>query len=120
VEIICAACGADTLLIRTPRYDGFKKTGEILTCASCGHEYPGEDEVPFKGQAKVEVFTEDDRPRGVKLFDEHEAERLCRHCVNYVVNPFMQWCSYHRKEVEATDTCSRFEPRPKPAADDAT
>lgn len=119
VEIICTACGADTLLMRKPRYDGFKKVGEILSCTSCGHEFASEEEVPFKGKPIVTVFTEEDRSREVKVFQEDEKGRLCRYCDNYVVNPFMQWCSLHRKEVEATDTCSQFKPRSKPPADDA-
>jgi hypothetical protein len=55
------------------------------------------------------VFDESDAPRVVKVFDETEAERLCRHCQHYVVNPFVQRCSRHGKVVEATDTCRDFE-----------
>jgi len=112
VEIICSVCGADTLLIRKPKYDGFTKVGETLTCSSCGHEYANEDEVPFKGRKVVEVFTDADRSAGVKVFDQGEANALCRYCIHYVVNPFMQWCGLHKKEVEATDTCLQFKPRP--------
>jgi len=112
VEIVCSACGKDTLLIRKPKYDGFTKVGEELTCSSCGHEYEDEASVPFKGRKKIEVFSENDRSRQVKVFREGEAARLCRHCVSYVINPFMQWCSLHKKEVQATDTCNRFEPKP--------
>ena len=114
VEIICSSCGKDTFLIRKPKYDGFTRVGEELTCSSCGHEYADETDVPFKGQQRIEVFTESDRSRQVKVFREGEAARLCRHCAHYVVNPFMQWCSAHKKEVQATDTCRRFAPKPKP------
>ena len=38
LEIVCSKCGADTLLKREPVYEGFKKVGEKLTCASCGHQ----------------------------------------------------------------------------------
>lgn len=112
VEIVCSACGADTLLIRKPRYEGFTRVGETLTCAACGHEYASEEEVPFKHRAGVRVFTEADRSAEVKLFQQDEKGRLCRYCANYVVNPFTQWCSLHRREVEATDTCLQFTPRP--------
>lgn len=114
VEIICSACGADALLVRRPRYDGFTKVGETLTCASCGHEYAREEDVPFKGKREVKVFTEADRSAKVEVFAQNEAGRLCRHCASYLVNPFTQWCSVHRKEVEATDTCDRFTRRPPP------
>jgi hypothetical protein len=114
VEMVCSACGKDTLLMRKPKYDGFTKVGESLTCASCGHEYAGEDEVPFKGKKIIKVFTDADRAAQVKVFHEDEKGRLCRYCVNYLVNPFTQWCSLHKKEVEATDTCDKFSPRPPP------
>ena len=116
LEIICPSCGRDTLLVRRPRYEGFTKTGELLTCASCGHEFAGEEEVPFKHRPKVQVFTEADRPREVKVFEQHEADALCRHCLHYVVNPFLQWCGHHRKEVEATDTCDHFARKPETPA----
>ena len=108
VEILCGACGQESLLKRVPKFDGFKKVGESLTCASCGHEYADEAEVPFKQRRKPKVFDDSDMPRVVKVFDESEAERLCRHCQHYVVNPFVQRCSKHGKVVEATDTCRDF------------
>ncbi|MBP7829432.1 MAG: hypothetical protein KA248_05905 [Kiritimatiellae bacterium] len=114
IEIVCAACGAEALLRREPRYEGFRKTGEILTCAACGHEYASEEEVPFKEKGRPHVFSEADRSAPVHVFREGEAERLCRHCVHYVINPFMQWCGLHRREVEATDTCARFQRKPEP------
>jgi hypothetical protein len=109
VEIICSGCGQDTLLKREPVYEGFKKVGETLTCASCGHEYASETEVPFKQKAAPKVFDAGDVPRTIKVFRENEAECLCRHCKHFVVNPFLQRCSKHGKLVEATDSCGDFE-----------
>lgn len=112
VEIVCPACGREALLRREPVYEGFKKTGETLSCANCGHGFPSEGEVPFKGRAKPQVFTDEDRSREIRLFAQGEVDRLCRHCLHYTVNPFRQFCAYHRKEVEATDTCDHFAPKP--------
>ncbi len=109
VEIICAGCGRESLLKREPRYEGFKKVGERLACASCGHEYASEDEVPFKQKATPRVFDASDAPRTIKVFRENEAEDLCRHCKHFVVNPFLQRCGKHGKLVEATDSCRDFE-----------
>ncbi|MEI6562846.1 MAG: hypothetical protein WCO42_00910 [bacterium] len=114
IEIICTACGQESLLKRMPKYDGFKKMGESLTCTSCGHEYADEAEVPFTHQCKPKVFDDSDAPRIAKVFQESEAECLCRHCKHYVVNPFIQRCSRHGKTVEATDTCRNFEKKPVP------
>ena len=114
VEIICSACGTDTLLIRKPKYDGFTKVGETLTCTSCGHEYASEESVPFKGKKVLQVFSDADRSAKIEVFHEDEKGRLCRYCINYIVNPFTQWCSLHKKEVEATDTCPQFKLKPLP------
>ena len=118
VEIVCSACGADTLLMRKPKYDGFTKVGETLTCTACGHVYAKEEDVPFKGKNTIKVFSDSDRSEQVKVFKEDENARLCRHCANYVVNPFMQWCARHKKEVEATDTCPQFTKRKTPESSD--
>lgn len=110
VEIICRNCGADTLLNREAIYDGFVKSGEKLLCSSCSYEYTSEDDVPFKEQmAEPVVFTEADRSAKVDVFDSDETEKLCRHCGNYIINPFTQFCSLNKKEVQATDTCDLFE-----------
>jgi predicted RNA-binding Zn-ribbon protein involved in translation (DUF1610 family) len=108
VEIVCPACGEETLLLRKPRYEGLSKVGETLSCSSCGHEFASEEDVPYRQRDAVNVFTDEDRSEDVHLFEDDEA-RLCRHCRHYVVNPFTQWCGVHKKEVAATDSCDRFE-----------
>lgn len=117
LEINCPGCGRVTLLLRQPRYEGFTRVGDSLSCASCGHAFASEEEVPFKQDRRVQVFTEADRSKVAKVFDEGENARLCRYCAHYVINPFMQWCGHHRKEVEATDTCAAFQPKPPPKAE---
>ncbi len=114
LEIQCPACGREALLLRRPIYEGFTKTGESLTCASCGHAFASESEVPFKHRARIVVFREDERPRTPKVFAEGENQRLCRYCCHYVVNPFLQRCGLQRREVEATDTCGSFVAKPPP------
>lgn len=115
VEIICTTCGADTLLKREAIYDGFTKTGEKLICSSCGFEYADEAAVPFKKKNEGPViFTEADRSAKIDIFDDQENRRLCRYCANYLINPFTQFCSRHKKEVQATDTCPQFEESKEP------
>jgi hypothetical protein len=114
VEITCSACGNDTLLKREPKYEGFTRAGETLTCASCGHVYENEESVPFKGREQVKVFTDADRSAELHVFDKDEKGRICCYCASYTVNPFRQWCATHKKEVEATDTCNLFTPKPPP------
>lgn len=109
VEIICSSCGAEAFLSREPVYEGLTKTGEELSCSACGHVFASEAEVPFKEKERApQVFTDADRSEKVEVFDEGENKRLCRYCAEYVVNPFMQFCSHHKKEVQATDSCNDF------------
>ena len=100
VEIVCPACGDETLLLRKPVYDGFAKVGEALSCSGCGHVFLSEEDVPFKEQRRVEVFTDADRPEVPTVFKGDEV-KFCRHCRHYVLNPFTQWCGVHNKEVAA-------------------
>jgi hypothetical protein len=113
-EIVCTECGEESFLKREPVYEGFRKTGETLSCLSCGHVFAGEEDVPFKERSGPAVFDESDRSSAVDVFDESEKGRTCRHCRHYVVNPFTQWCGQHHREVEATDSCDDFDPPPAP------
>ena len=108
LEIICSACGVDALVRKEPIYDGFKKTGEKVSCSACGHEY-SEEPVPYKEKAKApQVFNDDDKPKKLDIFGEEERLQNCRHCEHYVVSPFVQRCSLHEKVVDATDVCFDF------------
>jgi predicted RNA-binding Zn-ribbon protein involved in translation (DUF1610 family) len=117
IEINCPACGVETLLRREPVYDGFRKSGEKLLCASCGHAFAGDDDVPYVGRQQTAIFSDADRLRPVEVFDADERRRNCRYCRDYVVNPFTQWCSRHHREVEATDVCPEFTRRPEADGD---
>lgn len=109
VEINCTNCGAHSLLQREPIYQGLAKTGEKLTCTACSFEYPSEDAVPFRhATPQNNIFTDADRSAKPNLFQENEAAALCRHCAHYILNPFTQFCSLHKKEVQATDSCPQF------------
>lgn len=116
IEIDCSACGRETLLRREPVYEGFKKTGERLLCAGCGHLYAREEDVPFKDRSGPRIFSESDKSGTPRIFQGDEGKRTCRYCRHYVVNPFAQRCGLRRTFVEATDFCERFEK--KPAAED--
>jgi len=112
VEIQCPACGREALLARTPRYEGFRRTGEDLSCSSCGHVFASEADVPFRERAAPAIFTDEDRSATPDVFKNDPRGQLCRYCRHYVVNPFRQWCGLHKREVEATETCARFAARP--------
>lgn len=112
-DVFCPTCGKESIVIKEAVYDGFTRVGERLKCAVCGHIFEppnAPDEVEQPKVAKLpSIFSEDDRPAQVRLFDEGENRVICRYCINYTVNPFRQWCGFHKKEVEATDTCQQFQ-----------
>lgn len=116
VEITCTACGADAILVRTPLYDNFKKTGEVLSCSECKHVFAKEAEVVFKDRKAPRVFDESDKPGKLTVFRDDEKGRLCRYCLHYVVNPFTQKCARTLGTVEATDSCEHFTPVKKDAS----
>lgn len=118
IEIMCPACGEETLLKREPRYDGFKKTGEALLCASCGHEFASEQDVPIRGRARPAVFDDSAPAQKPRVFRGDENASMCRYCAEYMVNPFVQRCVLHKREVQATDTCGQFRPKPTPSPAD--
>ena len=114
VEIRCTQCGAEAFLKRDPVYEGFKKTGEALSCSACGAVFASESEVSLKDRpVGPEIFTEADRTEAVRIFKDGENRGLCRYCADYVVNPFMQFCARHKKEVQSTDSCPQFSPSGK-------
>ena len=108
-RISCPACHNETYLKREPRYEGFKKVGETLSCVDCGHVFEDEEEAPPAENPALSVFSDDDRPERVHVFEEGEQAEICRYCTHYVVNPFTQRCELHNRETEATDTCPDFE-----------
>lgn len=119
IEIACPACRQESIVKRETVYEGFKRTGEILRCAACGHVFTDEASIPFKARTTLPGFGLQDIPPPPKVFREEEiletVGRLCRHCAHYVVNPFLQRCGLTHREVEATDTCERFTPKPPPS-----
>ncbi len=107
--IQCPACNKEAFLRREPVYEGFQKTGETLSCVSCGHVFATEQEVPFVTSKKPQIFTAADRSAKISIFTSDEVGHNCRHCKHYVKNPFVQRCGLHQIEVAATDCCANFE-----------
>jgi len=117
--IHCPDCGQETFLRREPLYEGFQRVGETLACVGCGHVFTSEAEVPFVEEQRPRVFTEADRSRQIEIFHSSEKGHTCRHCRHYVVNPFVQRCGRHQREVQATDCCADFAAKGADAGEDA-
>lgn len=106
--IHCPACGAETFLRREPQYDGFQRTGDLLSCVGCGHCFSTDSDVPYVTRTQPKIFTEADRSRKISIFTSDEIGRNCRYCRHYVKNPFVQRCGLHQMEVQAMDCCADF------------
>jgi hypothetical protein len=117
--IVCSECGEDTFVRREPIYEGFKKTGERIVCVSCGHEFSSEAEVPYKEKSGPKIFSDADRSKKVEIFKGDEKGHNCRHCDHYTVNPFIQRCGLHGREVQATDICDDFTPKKQTKDDES-
>ena len=115
LEILCTACGAETLARREPVYEGFTRKGERFVCVSCGHVYDDEAAVPWKQSRRPAIFDESDKSARPDIFHSDDLSRNCRHCRHYVVNPFTQRCGLHNRPVEATDLCDKFDAKIEPA-----
>jgi len=112
MEAKCPQCEKPTLFTSEAVYEGFSKVGEVMKCTECGHEMADTDiEAASSLAPKPEVFGEEDQPESMRLVGQGDPLKTCRHCQHYVENPFTQRCSLHRKEVQATDSCERFEVR---------
>ena len=99
-RIICPNCKQESVLKTVKKFEGFTVIGEVKACAFCGHEFT-DGEIPVIEEERMDFF--DDVGKG----------NVCRNCVNFVVNPWMQKCVIKNEEVDALDTCDRFEKRPK-------
>lgn len=113
-KAFCPKCKCETLLSRKPKYDGFKKIGETASCLLCGHVFEAGAKAKHHAPKKPALFKGEDKPVTPKIFKGDENARMCRYCAEYVVNPFTQRCNIHQRDVQATDTCDRFTPKPPP------
>lgn len=125
-EHFCPRCNRTVLVLRKPRFDGFTKVGEEMTCTVCGMVLDAPEPAEKTGHTdsrdavsrnRLSSLLGEKLPDKPVLADDGTAGRLCRHCLHYTVNPFRQWCGLHRRDVEATDTCPKFTPRPESDGD---
>lgn len=108
-ECWCPVCRRETLVLREAVYEGFARVGERCRCLTCGHEHDAAEGGARDSTEKTpSVFSGEDYSPEMRVFDPCETARLCRHCADYVVNPFRQWCARRQCDVEATDSCPDF------------
>ena len=100
-KIICPYCRQESAVKMVKQYDGFTLVGEVRTCAFCGQELADEEL----------TYLKDEIPESLR---QKGRRRNCYLCKHYVVNPFLQKCVLHNREVEALDSCPDFSPQSQP------
>jgi hypothetical protein len=112
---ICPGCGEESFIKLQAVMDGWEKTGEVMVCSLCGHEFgkytpPAEktDKTADKTAALAALLGGVTVER-VKLTVDDDEKRFCRDCIHCVEHPFELHCTKHDKSVGAMDDCTFFE-----------
>lgn len=98
--IKCPACKERSFINLKKEFAGFKISAEKKTCALCGYEFMQDEEIEYIEENPL-------------FKDEDDEKRFCRDCRYYVIHPWTQRCTLHRKDVTALDTCPDFQPPEK-------
>ena len=116
-KMLCPHCGERTLAKEKKVLDeNFSPVGVKFVCAFCG----GELEVPSAASGPAPSKREDaaerlsrllggERPAKVGFAPEADDGHFCLHCKNFIKHPFMNRCGLTMKEVQAIDSCAKFE-----------
>jgi len=95
-RILCPGCKQESVLKVEKKFEGLTVVGETKKCAFCGYEFT-DDDIPIVEEEKSDFFN--DVGKG----------NVCRNCVNFVVNPWVQKCIIKDEEVDALDSCDKFD-----------
>ncbi|MBO5959605.1 MAG: hypothetical protein J6Q65_05740 [Lentisphaeria bacterium] len=115
----CPHCGNSSFLKKESVMDGWKKTGEVLKCASCSafveDVVPEPDSTPEEAHSRATdalaaLLGGDDTEKVANPFAQTE-RRFCRDCRHRVMNAFRIYCSQHDKDVGPMDDCPQYEKR---------
>lgn len=128
----CPHCGRNSFLKKESVMDGWKKTGEVLKCASCsawiadlpweeasaagkkgvGNTAAGKDAAPSPEDALKKLLGTDEEEDNTKNA-EFLKEKLsfCRDCAHMVSNAFRLYCTKWDRDVNPMDDCPAHTPR---------
>ena len=119
-KIKCPHCGENSLLKEKKSFnDAFELCGCVLVCAFCGKEIKdqksSENAPGTQGKKsaadRLSQLLGGESVRKVSLDLADDELRFCLHCAHYIKHPFADRCGLSFKEVEATGSCEKFEPR---------
>ena len=116
-KVLCPHCGERTLAKEKKILDeNFSPVGGKFVCAFCGGELEMPSAVPASAPSKAQEAAErlsrllgGERPTKAAFAPEADDGHFCLHCKNFVKHPFMNRCGLTMKEVQAIDSCEKFE-----------
>ena len=116
-KVLCPHCGERTLVKEKKILDeNFSPVGVKFVCAFCGGELENPADASVPAPSKQEEAAErlsrllgGERVAKVGFAPEADDGHFCLHCRNFVKHPFMNRCGLTMKEVQAIDSCEKFE-----------
>ena len=116
-KVLCPHCGERTLVKEKKILDeNFSPVGVKFDCAFCGGELENPAAASVPAPSKQEEAAErlsrllgGERVAKVGFAPEADDGHFCLHCRNFVKHPFMNRCGLTMKEVQAIDSCEKFE-----------
>ncbi|MBQ7694969.1 MAG: hypothetical protein IJT50_07565 [Lentisphaeria bacterium] len=117
-KVLCPHCGEKTLVRERKVFDeNFSPVGVKFVCAFCGGELElpsASDSVPAPSKQeeaaeRLSRLLGGERAAKAAFAPEADDGHFCLHCRNFVKHPFMNRCGLTMKEVQAIDSCEKFE-----------
>ena len=116
-KVVCPHCGERTLAKEKKILDeNFSPVGVKFVCAFCGGELEApaaaSPSAPSKEKEAAERLSRllgGETVAKVGFAPEADDGRFCLHCKNFIKHPFMNRCGLTMKEVQAIDSCEKFE-----------
>ena len=115
-KVLCPHCGEKTLAKEKKLLDeNFSPAGVKFVCAFCGGELEmpsAAAPAPSKEEEAAERLSRllgGERVAKAAFAPEADDGHFCLHCKNFVKHPFMNRCGLTMKEVQAIDSCEKFE-----------
>ena len=116
-KVLCPHCGEKTIAKEKKLLDeNFSPVGVKFVCAFCGGELEMASAAyassPSKEQEAAERLSRllgGEKAAKAAFVPEADDGHFCLHCKNFVKHPFMNRCGLTMKEVQAIDSCEKFE-----------
>ena len=119
-KITCPHCGEKSFVREKRAFNDDLTRGEAqFFCALCGKELVPEKNTSTTsttagnkgGIDRLSQLLGGEKIHKVTLEPTDGDGMFCLHCAHFLTNPFVCRCGLTFKEIEATDSCSDFEPK---------